>query len=399
MPVFAPDIQKGFVEPPDDLSQLCLIDAAGVRALADEVNAIAPESLGGKKLVLIVATGGTLAMTTTDGVRLPAFTWQDVFRLTQGLVQDRFEIRGLNAFCIDSSQMDYRHTREIAITLTYLWNHIKVPFLGFLVTHGTDAMSFSGAALSLMAGQGLPFSVVYTGAQQPLDDPMSDAPINLRNALCTLEALHDRDMAEVLIVMGDRGMLATSAEKVDDSAANAFDAPRHCFATRYNRLSYPIPLAPWLNPRRKVPFKPTIWHGDYAHTLVIKSTLGLDPRLVARQVADEAVYAVILYSYGTGSVNKIVMRETLKAAQEKNIPVFIVNPVEADYETHYDSASCALKMGAIPLNMTLSAALAKIEIALRLYPDDLPALSRFMTESYVGEVPSRESAIATRRDS
>jgi L-asparaginase/Glu-tRNA(Gln) amidotransferase subunit D len=205
-------------------------------------------------------------------------------------------------------------------------------------------------------------------------------------------------MAEVVIVMGDRAMLATSAEKVDDTAANAFDAPRHMYVARLNRLAYPIPLASWLNPRRKVPFAPTIWHGDYAHTLVIKSTLGLSPSMVERQVEDPEVRAVILYSYGAGTVHEKILETVLSKARTRNIPVFIVNPVNADYRAEYESAMRAMKLGAIPLNMTLSAALAKIEIALRLYQDNLTVLSAFMTDNYVGEIPTERSSAAARKN-
>ena len=44
-------------------------------------------------------------------------------------------------------------------------------------------MAYSAATLSLMMGQGLPFSVVYTGAQKPIQEPMNDAGVNVRNAL------------------------------------------------------------------------------------------------------------------------------------------------------------------------------------------------------------------------
>ncbi len=385
------DITKGFLNSPDDLSQLRLIDANAVRALAQEINRLTPQDIGSKKLVVLLATGGTLAMESGDGVRMPNFSWEEILRPAMGLLHDRFKIMGLNALCVDSSQMNYSHTREVAIVLTYLWNNIKVPYIGFLVTHGTDTMSYAGAATSLMMGQGLPFSIVYTGAQQPFDSAVSDAPLNLRNALYTLESLYEHDMAEVVIAMGDRAMLATSAEKVNDTAANAFDAPRHQYIARFNRLLYPISLANWLNPKRKVPFQPTIWHGDYSHSLVIKSTLGLNPEILKRQVEDPEIRAVILYSYGAGTVDENVLHTVIKTAKRRGIAVSIVNPVNADYRAEYESAVRAIQLGAIPLNMTLSTAMAKAEVALRLFPGDLAAFSRFMAENYVGEVPTEKS--------
>ena len=258
-------------------------------------------------------------------------------------------------------------------------------------------MSYAAAAMSLTMGQGLPFSIVYTGSQRPAEDPMSDAPINLRRALFTLEALHSNDMAEVLIVMGDRAMLATSAEKVDDRAANAFDAPRLFYAADFATLDYPIQLAHWLAPRRKQAFAPTIWQGDWSHTLVVKSMLGLNPSLLEDQVNMPSVLAVILYSYGAGTIHEAVLEVISIAAIKRKIPVFVVNPFDADFKVMYESSASAIKLGMIPLNMTLSAALAKIEIALRTYPDDIAALSKFMMTNYVGEVPTDESRYVKKK--
>jgi len=49
---------------------------------------------------------------------------------------------------------------------------------GIVVTHGTDTMHYTAAALSF-ALQGLPIPVVLVGAQRSSDRPSSDAPLNL----------------------------------------------------------------------------------------------------------------------------------------------------------------------------------------------------------------------------
>jgi L-asparaginase len=382
------DISKGFIAPPDDLSKLRLVNARAVRDLADSINQIDARDVQDRKLVVTLGTGGTLAMTTKDGIRIPHLDFKNLFGLSDPHLQECFEIRGLQMFNVDSSQMDYRHTREMAIVMTYLWRNIKGSFMGFLITHGTDTMSYTAAAVSLMMGQGLPFSIVFTGAQRPIEDPISDAPNNIRSALYTLEALYAQDMAEVLIVMGDRAVLATSAEKVDDTRATAFDAPRHRYVSTFQALSYPVKLAGWLNPRRKVKFEPTIWQGDYSHTLVLKSSLGLDPHMALQQVELPEVQAVILYSYGAGTFYEPVIDAILPAAHRRNMPVFVVNSVHSDYRIEYLSSFKAVQMGATPLDMTLSSALAKIEIALRMFKDDVEGVARFMAENYVGEIPT-----------
>ena len=275
---------SSFLLPPDDLTRLKLIDADALRALAARLNADATPS----PRVVVLATGGTLAMKTENGLRRTALNFDALLNTADPSLNDRATFFGLDAFNLDSSQMDYRHTRETAIALTWLWNNINVPILGFLITHGTDTMAFAGAALSLMLGQGLPFSVVYTGAQRPLAEPQSDAPATL----------------------------------------------------------------------------------------------------VAQQAALPDVKAMILYTYGAGTLHEDILDALTPVARTRKIPVFIVNPVHADYRANYPSSQKALALGLIPLNMTLAAALPKIELALTLFPADAEALKTFMTQNHIGEIPT-----------
>jgi L-asparaginase len=397
-PVHATDISKGFAENPADLSLLKNIAPEKVRIFVQEMNALSPADLKNRDVVAVISTGGTISMKRgADGTLTPDLDFQGIFNRTHQSLNEDFLVRGLDAFCIDSSQMNYSHPRDLVIAMTYIWHNVKIKLAGFMVLHGTDTMSYSSAAVSLMMGPGLPFSVVFTGAQKPIQEPINDASTNIRHAFYTLQALHKQDMAEVIIVMGDVAILATSSEKMDDTQANAFDAPIHRHVARFNRMEHPVPLAAWLRPRRQVAFEPKIWFGDYSHSLIIKSVLGLSPELVARQVRDETVHAVVLYSLGAGTIHEDVIRAILPEAQQKNAPVFIISPVHANIKMTYESTRHLLEQGATPLYMTLSAALAKIELALRMYPGDLAAISRYVAMNDVGEVPTEQSRFLSAR--
>lgn len=387
-------IMNGFLSPADDLSALTHVDPRRVEKLLAEINGLAAHDLASRKLVVALATGGTISMVAKDNVLAPAIHFAAILSYTAPDLAAYFLIKDIDLFNLDSSQMDYSHVRDLAIVITYLARRIEKPFIGFLVTHGTDTMHYSGAALSLMTGPGLQHSIVYTGAQKPISLPVSDGRINLRNALYTLDALASSRMAEVVIVMGDRAMLATGAEKVDDTHANAFDAPIHQSVARFDRLEYPIALAPWLKERRAAPFEPTIWQGHYAQTLIVKSFLGLAPATVARQAQDETVKAIIIYTYGASTIYHGLVEAVMAPARARQIPVFAVSPLYGNITTVYQSGAHMIKEGIIPLYMTLPTTLAKIEIALRLYEGDLQAIKNFMQQSYVGEVPSPESVAA-----
>ena len=384
--------------PADNLEHLEHVSAESVRSFLKEIRAVTAQELGTRKLVIAIGTGGTISMKITgDGKWVPDLNFEEILRFGgEGLSGD-FLVKGFDAFHIDSSQMNYTHIRDMAIIMSWVYKNLKCDFAGFLVLHGTDTMTYSASAISIMMGQGLPFSVVFTGAQKPIQEPLNDAATNLKNALYTLEALHDNDMAEVIVVMGDMAVLGTSSEKVDDSQANAFDAPLHKYVARYNRLDYPVRLAPWLKTKRGLPFEPRIWSGEYAHTLLVRSHLGLSPDIVKRQVEDGDIRADILYSYGGYTVYNPIVDAIMPAARKKKIPVFVVSPVNAELNATYESVHNMIEQGVVPLYMTLSAALAKIEIAIRLHPDNPREQEAFMKDDYVGEVPKENSRYIAKR--
>jgi glutamyl-tRNA(Gln) amidotransferase subunit D len=66
---------------------------------------------------------------------------------------------------------------------------------GIIVTHGTDTMAYSAAALSFMIDTPVP--IVFVGSQRSADRPSSD---NAMNAVCAAAAATS-DLGEVVVVM------------------------------------------------------------------------------------------------------------------------------------------------------------------------------------------------------
>jgi len=385
------DIAAGFLKDPGDLSHLKNITADAVRHFVDSLNACTPTILKGRKLVAVLGTGGTISMKVENGIRVPDLTFSAIFSHSNSNLSDMFHIVGLDAFRLDSSQMDYSHVRDLAIVMAHVWKNVDAPFAGFLIPHGTDTMTYAAAAMAMILGPGQPFPVVYTGAQKTIQEPMNDAGTNLRNALFTLDAMDSGRITETVIVMGDRVLLGTTAVKVSETLANAFESPMHKYVTSFLNMEYPIRLGSWLKAKDGVPFAPTIWTGDFGHSLVVHSALGLHPETVMRQAQDPHTCAVLLYAYGAGTIYEGVIDAILAPAKVRNIPVFVASPVNAEYKAMYESSQHIIDRGAIPLTMTLPAALAKTEVALRLHPGDLDALATFMATDYVGEIPSDQS--------
>jgi glutamyl-tRNA(Gln) amidotransferase subunit D len=98
---------------------------------------------------------------------------------------------------------------------------------GVLITHGTDTMGFTAAALSFLL-LGLPGPVVLVGAQRSPDRPSSDGPPNLTAAA---RVARDRRIGEVVVVMheglsDDRYAIhrGTWVRKMHSSRRDAFES-------------------------------------------------------------------------------------------------------------------------------------------------------------------------------
>ena len=96
----------------------------------------------------------------------------------------------------------------------------KDEFDGFVVTHGTDTMAYSASAVSF-ALRNIPNSIVFTGAQKPVEDSPSDAVNNLINAVIVASRFN----VGVSIVFGPKILQGNRSTKVSESSLDAFDSP------------------------------------------------------------------------------------------------------------------------------------------------------------------------------
>jgi glutamyl-tRNA(Gln) amidotransferase subunit D len=76
-----------------------------------------------------------------------------------------------------------------------VYNEIKKGVAGVIITHGTDTMAYSAAAISFMIDTPVP--IVFVGSQRSADRPSSD---NAMNAVCAASAATS-DLGEVAVVM------------------------------------------------------------------------------------------------------------------------------------------------------------------------------------------------------
>ncbi len=148
----------------------------------------------GKPTVSIISTGGTVASRvdyTTGGVHA-SYSASDLVKTVPELGE--FNINSKLLFSMMSEDMRVEHWREMAKAV---FKELKTDASGVVVTHGTDIMHFSTAALSFML-KDLNKPVVFTGSQRSSDRGSSDSFVNM---LCAAHFASNSDVAEVSLVM------------------------------------------------------------------------------------------------------------------------------------------------------------------------------------------------------
>ncbi|MDD3407109.1 MAG: Glu-tRNA(Gln) amidotransferase subunit GatD [Methanomicrobium sp.] len=141
----------------------------------------------------IISTGGTIAskIDYRTGAVTSQFEADDILRAVPGLK----DIACFNAH-VPATILSENMTAEIWRTLAgTIYDEIKAGTRGIIVTHGTDTLAYSAAAVSFMVKTPIP--IIFVGSQRSADRPSSD---NVMNAMCSAKAALS-DLGEVAVVM------------------------------------------------------------------------------------------------------------------------------------------------------------------------------------------------------
>ena len=163
----------------------------------------------------MIATGGTIASKNSGAGLAPALTSRELLdcvpEIAQVCVADTVQ-----PFNVDSTNVYFSHWLEIARIIRE--NYEK--YDGFVVTHGTDTMAYTAAALSYLI-QNSPKPIVLTGSQKSAYLRDTDARRNLADAFfyCV-----DDGASGVHIVFDGNVILGTRAKKTRTRSYNAFSS-------------------------------------------------------------------------------------------------------------------------------------------------------------------------------
>ena len=156
------------------------------------------------KRILLIGTGGTIASEMTSEGLSPELTPAQLLRYVPA-VEKLCRVDFLSLFSIDSTNITPAHWLSVAAALRENYDRYD----GFVISHGTDTMAYTAAALSYLV-QGAEKPIILTGAQKPINYDSTDSKLNLYDAfVCACsEKIHG-----VNIVFSGRVITGTRARK------------------------------------------------------------------------------------------------------------------------------------------------------------------------------------------
>ena len=263
------------------------------------------------KKVLLIGTGGTIASEVSEGGLAPELTTEQLLAHIPA-ISAVCTVDCLQLLSLDSTNILPRHWLMMARTIREHYDDYD----GFVLTHGTDTMAYTAAALSYLI-QASPKPIVLTGAQKPIGFDSTDSKINLQDAFrCAAE-----DLPGVSIVFNNKVIPGTRAKKTRSKSFQAFSS-----------INYPYlgvlrdgTLLRYIRP--ECADVPRFYDSLDTKVALLKLTPG-----AGREVADfllERNHALIIESFGVGGLpEEAGFYECVKEWMEKGRFVVLTTQVE-----------------------------------------------------------------------
>ena len=252
------------------------------------------------KKILLIATGGTIASKETVEGLAPGLSSQTL-RDSVPEAAAFCQLDAMQLFNIDSTNIQPEHWLLIVQTIEQQFD----AYDGFVITHGTDTMAYTAAALSyLIQNPGKP--IILTGSQKPLLAPISDAKKNLMDSL---RFACQNDVCGVYLVFSGEAILGTRAKKVRSKSYAAFAS-----------INYPV--AAFIDGTRVIryadkspdPSPARFYHHLVPKVFLLKLVPGIEPDIL--DYVSDRYDAIVIESYGVGGLPFVDQRNFLEKLEQ-----------------------------------------------------------------------------------
>ena len=331
--------------------------------------------------ICLITTGGTISSIYDENIRAlrPGLS---VDALLDRLPKEmgNVEVIKRELYQLDSANAQPHHWQTLAGAIKQVSEEIP-DLQGIVVSHGTDTMTYSAAAISFMI-QDFGRPIVFTGAQIPASVPWSDGP---RNLLDAIRVAAFGDLGETCIVFNGEIHRATRAKKVRVNSYDAFDSMD---PSPIGILARDIVLYEGRKKRdhSRIPRFDTKLDD---RVFLLKVFPGLPPQTLSR-IVDMGFRGIVIEGYGSGNIptdENALTGGILQAIDQKCFVIVSSQCAfgQADLSI-YEVGRAAMEVGAMSAHdMTSEATFVKLAWVLG-HTTEPDRVREMMSISYVGEM-------------
>ena len=303
------------------------------------------------KKLLLIATGGTIACQKTEDGLAPQINPEDFLAYVPEY-KSICTIDAIQILNLDSTNIQPEDWISMAETVQREYERYD----GFVITHGTDTMAYTAAALSYLI-QDSQKPIVITGSQKPIDASITDAKKNL---LDSIRFAADRHAKGVYIVFDGTAIVGTRARKVRSKSYHAFES-----------IDYPV--AAFIDDSRIIHYfadqcvdaAVKFWTRLNPRIFLLKLVPGMEPD-VLDYIADH-YDVVVIECFGVGGIpfnNKRNFLDRLEKLHQRGIITVIASQVmlEGSDAEIYEVGSRAIHRFNVlqAFDMTVEATMVKL---------------------------------------
>ena len=265
-----------------------------------------------KKKILIIFTGGTIAMKVDPNLdaAIPALNSDEIIS-TVSNIEEIVDVETINFGNLPSPHIKPGHMLEISEIIKENINREDIS--GIVVTHGTDTLEETAYFLDLVIDNEKP--IVLLGSMRNYSELGYDGSSNLSAAICT--AISDKARGKgVLVVMNNEVNAAGEVTKTNTLSLDTFKSPEFG------------PLG--IVDNEEVIFYRDIIDRKHISTskiedkiALIKTGSGMDSNIINFYI-DSGYKGIVIEALGRGNIPP-EMVSGIERAIEKNIPVVMVS--------------------------------------------------------------------------
>lgn len=317
------------------------------------------------KKICWLATGGTIASRPTTKGLAPGFTAQEMMQL----ISKKNDYSNVEFTCkdimkLDSTNLTPKDWQFMASEIEKLYDK----FDAFIITHGTDTLTWTSCALSCML-EDLAKSVIIVGSQLTIEEENTDAIANLNMAI----SLAQKNYSGVFVVCGGEVSEGLWAKKLYSEDLRSIQSVNKQAIANYDMHN--LNKIVWHDYTTKIPTGKFKVHYELETKIAqVKMMPGFDSKILYT-LADLGYKGIVIESYGAGGIpfihsDNLKDKSIIQAIEDliaKNIVVVCTTQCVYDgvKMNRYEVGVRASNSGVIPAGkLSTESASVKLMVAL-----------------------------------